>query len=100
MDRLPIGSPEYVLPPEGNHLGFISLKAPLVLHILDVQMRKNGPSRGVNRIIREIVQLAMRGELGIGNSLSTSLFFKLCKKYGKFISKKFEEQWIYPFYHL
>lgn len=95
VDRYPICSEEYKIPPEGEELAFIELKSPLVLHMLDVRMQTEGPQYSMMSIIREIMQSAVRGDLGDSNVLGTEKFMEMVKKHGHFSSRKFQEQWIF-----
>lgn len=85
---------------------FISLKAPIVLHMLDRRMIKGGHSLGMHRIIGKLLVAAMSGELGASNAVGTAWFLKLCRKIsnGSVDIREFADQWIKgsgcPVFHL
>ncbi|KAJ3093127.1 hypothetical protein HK102_007966 [Quaeritorhiza haematococci] len=69
---------------------FISLKAPVVLYMLDKRIGRGN----LQKVINKIMVSAMSGELP--NGLSTHHFFKIAKKVsGKMELKAFADQWVY-----
>ena len=83
-------------PPVGDELDFLLLKGPLVLHILDLQMKKEGTPSGLNRAIPKVLTAAYSGELGRGNALSSRWFLRSCSKVARNISiQQFADQWIF-----
>lgn len=76
-------------------LDFCNLKAPLVLHILDRHIVNTGTSLGLSRVIPRIFLAALSDDLGIGNSLSTSHFFRLCRKTTGLDLGPFADQWVF-----
>ncbi|KAJ3296516.1 hypothetical protein HK104_001523 [Borealophlyctis nickersoniae] len=69
---------------------FLTLKAPIVIHMLDVRMGKGV----VQTVIKKILVSAMSGELPAG--LSTHHFLKVARKISeKPEIKTFADQWIY-----
>ncbi|KAF8527429.1 hypothetical protein BU17DRAFT_39590 [Hysterangium stoloniferum] len=90
----PICQPSIHEPPDSSALPFISLKAPLVLHILDRRLAKSGTSLGLSRILPKIFLSAISGEL-LNNALSTHSFLRTCRKVSGVDLRGFAEQWIY-----
>jgi transcription initiation factor TFIID subunit 2 len=76
-------------------LDFINLKAPLVLHILDRHLAKTNSALGLPRIIPRIFLSALSDELGIGNSLSTSQFFRICRRVTSLDLTHFADTWVF-----
>ena len=79
---------------ELDDVSFINLKAPLVLHILDRNLVKAGTSVGLTRVIPRIFLNAFSDDLP-GNMLSTSLFFRTCRKVAGIDLQLFQDQWVY-----
>jgi transcription initiation factor TFIID subunit 2 len=73
---------------------FINIKAPLVMHILDKHLNKTGTASGLSRVIPKIFLAALSDELP-GNTISTHLFFKFCRKSSGLDLQGFQEQWVY-----
>lgn len=74
---------------------FINLKAPLVLHILDRYLAKTGTALGLHRVIPRIFLAALTDELGIGNTLATAYFFRVCRKSTNIDLSQFADQWVF-----
>ncbi|GAA5825196.1 hypothetical protein JCM3770_002346, partial [Rhodotorula araucariae] len=95
----PICVPARLTLPEPAQLQFIALKAPLVLHILDKQLRKAGTSLGLDKVLPKLFLDAIAGDLAAqGNSLSTTSFMRTCRKACGGSSealKVFFDQWVY-----
>jgi transcription initiation factor TFIID subunit 2 len=90
----PICQPQVLDPPDTAILPFISLKAPLVLYILDRKLGKSGTSLGLSRVLPKLFLSALSGELP-NNSLSTHTFLRMCRKVSGVDVRTFAEQWIY-----
>ena len=87
--KAPICVPGTLEPPD---VQFINLKAPLVVHILNQHLAKSGPALG--RVIPRIFLAALSDEL-TGNTLSTSYFFKTCRKVSGLDLQSFQDQWVF-----
>ena len=74
-------------------LEFMSLKAPLVLFILDRRIAKVVGLPKMPAIISKILLRARKGELH-GNALSTELFQKTCEKFYHSKIDDFLNQWV------
>lgn len=81
-------------PPDEDALAFISLKAPLILHILDRRLCKAGATLGLGRVIPKVFLQAITGEM-VNATLSTSSFLRTCRKVSGIELKRFAEQWIH-----
>ncbi|ORX37731.1 hypothetical protein BD324DRAFT_623057 [Kockovaella imperatae] len=90
-DRWPICMPGQLDAPD---IGFINLKAPLVMHILDRHLAKAGTSLGLARVIPRIFLAALSDELP-GNTLSTQFFFRTCRKVSGVDLQAFQDQWVF-----
>ncbi|RXK36392.1 hypothetical protein M231_06358 [Tremella mesenterica] len=77
-----------------HDLEFVNLKAPLVLHILDRNLVKAGTSVGLTRVVPRIFLTAFSDDLP-GNMLSTSLFFRTCRKVSSIDLTAFQDLWVY-----
>jgi transcription initiation factor TFIID subunit 2 len=103
VQREPICVPIFTSPHEPDQLQFIALKAPLVLHILDKQLRKFGTSLGLDKVLPKLFLDAITGDLGSHssmtlNALSSSHFLRICRKAcggSADLYKTFADQWIY-----
>ncbi|KAL7425129.1 hypothetical protein Q5752_000817 [Cryptotrichosporon argae] len=93
-DQWPICIPGALEPPDAPTMAFISLKAPLVLHILDRHITKSGTSLGLARVIPKILLDSLSDELP-GDMLSTAGFFRTCRKVSGMDLQAFQDQWIY-----
>ncbi|WEW58421.1 Transcription initiation factor TFIID subunit 2 [Emydomyces testavorans] len=79
---------------DASEMEFLSLKAPLVLYILERRLSKASGKATVSRIISRIFLNARMGD--IPNSALTTVFFqKLCERFGHFKLDQFFQQWVY-----
>ncbi|CAK9784528.1 unnamed protein product [Cutaneotrichosporon oleaginosum] len=93
-DQLPLCMPGAIDPPSASQSAFMSLKAPLVLYILDRHIAKSGTNLGLSRVIPRIFLASLSDELP-NNMLSTSYFFRLCRKVSGMDLLSFADQWVY-----
>lgn len=93
-DQLPLCQPGVIDPPSASAMAFISIKAPLVLHILDRHIVKSGTSLGLSRVIPRVFLASLSDDLS-GNMISTGYFFRLCRKLSGMDLLSFMDQWIY-----
>lgn len=93
-DQQPLCMPGAIDPPSASAMAFMSIKAPLVLHILDRHIAKSGTSLGLSRVIPRIFLASLSDELP-GNMLSTAYFFRLCRKVSGMDLLPFQDQWVY-----
>ncbi|GMK55103.1 hypothetical protein CspeluHIS016_0201590 [Cutaneotrichosporon spelunceum] len=93
-DQLPLCMPGAIDPPSAQQAAFMSLKAPLVLYILDRHIAKSGTNLGLSRVIPRIFLASLSDELP-NNMLSTSYFFRLCRKVSGMDLLAFVDQWVY-----
>lgn len=77
-----------------SEIEFISLKAPLVLHILERRLSKASGKATVSRVISRIFLNARMGDLPNG-ALSTANFQRLCERLGHTKLDPFFQQWVY-----
>ncbi|KAK9454852.1 hypothetical protein V1511DRAFT_372099 [Dipodascopsis uninucleata] len=94
IGRAPIGSPDLEFPLDQDTLKFITLKAPVILHILDRRLTKSGGSFGLSRAIPKIFLQAMSGDLTNGY-LSSSHFQRVAEKVSHSKLDAFFQEWIY-----
>ena len=94
-DHFPLHIPGLISPPDAETMQFISLKAPLVLHMLDMRMARLATSSGLARnAIPDIFRQARGGTLQ-DRALSTDNFFRICRKISKSMDlSAFQEQWV------
>lgn len=94
-DQFPLHVPGLISPPDAETIQFISLKAPLVLHMLDMRMARLATSSGLARnAIPDIFRQARGGTLQ-DRALSTDNFFRICRKISKSLDViAFQEQWV------
>ncbi|KAM7219190.1 hypothetical protein V8F06_005487 [Rhypophila decipiens] len=77
-------------------LDFMSLKAPLVLFILDQRMSKIPGSTGIVRVISNMVSNAnIRNTDPEATTISTAEFQKSCEKKTAYRPEEFWKQWVY-----
>lgn len=77
-------------------LEFMSLKAPLVLFILDQRMSKIPGSTGIVRVISNMVSTAnIRNTDPEATTISTAVFQKNCEKKTSYRPEEFWQQWIF-----
>lgn len=94
-DQYPLHVPGLTTPPDDDTLQFIALKAPLVLHMLDMRMARLATSSGLARnAIPDIFRQARGGTL-TDRALSTDNFFRICRKISRSLDVVgFQEQWV------
>ncbi|EER29739.1 hypothetical protein CPC735_074210 [Coccidioides posadasii C735 delta SOWgp] len=79
---------------DSSEYEFLSLKAPLVLYILERRLSKASGKATVSRIISRIFLNCRMGD--IPNSALTTIFFqKLCERFGHVKLDAFFQQWVY-----
>ena len=78
---------------DDSELEFLTLKAPLVLFILDQRMIKAGAFTGLSRIISRIFLNARVGDVPNG-ALDTSYFVRTCEKICHTKLESFFAQWV------
>ncbi|KAK4152443.1 hypothetical protein C8A00DRAFT_34858 [Chaetomidium leptoderma] len=76
-------------------LDFMSLKAPLVLFILDQRMSKIPGSMGIVRLISQIVSNANINATITSTSLSDSDFRRACEKKSQYRPDELWQQWVH-----
>ncbi|KAK4128852.1 hypothetical protein N657DRAFT_563435 [Parathielavia appendiculata] len=76
-------------------LDFMSLKAPLVLFILDQRMSKIPGSMGIVRVISQIVSNANINATIASTSLSDADFRKACEKKSQYRPDELWQQWVH-----
>ena len=79
---------------ESSQAGFLALKAPLVLFILDRRLQKASGSSGLSRIISRVFLNAKVGDLTNG-ALNTAYFQRTCEKLGHAKLDVFFAQWVH-----
>ncbi|KTW26896.1 uncharacterized protein T551_03358 [Pneumocystis jirovecii RU7] len=94
IGRPALSDPQLTLPIDPFSIEFISLKAPVVLYILEKRLTKSGASWGLSRIIPKLFLQAMGGTLA-NNALSTSHFLKISEKVSRVSLDVFAQQWIH-----
>lgn len=90
----PLGDPHFDFPLTHRDLSFISLKAPVVLFILDRRMTKTEKSLGLSRAIPKIFIQSVSGDL-TNSCLSTAHFIKVCERVSHSKLDSFFNQWVY-----
>lgn len=90
----PLGNPHFDFPLTHRDLSFISLKAPVVLFILDRRMTKTEKSLGLSRAIPKIFIQSVSGDL-TNSCLSTAHFIKVCERISHSKLDSFFNQWVY-----
>lgn len=73
---------------------FLSLKAPLVLYILERRLSKASGKATIPRIISRLFLNARMGDIP-NSALSTVFFQKLCERFGHVKLDTFFQQWIF-----
>ncbi|KAG5439182.1 hypothetical protein PCANB_001481 [Pneumocystis canis] len=94
IGRPALSDPQLIPPIDPFSIEFISLKAPVVLYILEKRLTKSGASWGLSRIIPKLFLQAMGGNLA-NNALSTSYFLKVSEKVSRVCLDVFAQQWIH-----
>jgi transcription initiation factor TFIID subunit 2 len=94
-EQYPLYVPGAIALPDLDALQFIALKAPLILHMLDIRMARLATSSGLARnVIPDIFRQARGGTLP-DRALSTENFFRICRKVSKSLDlAAFQEQWV------
>jgi transcription initiation factor TFIID subunit 2 len=93
IGKKPLGSQFFRYPISDLDFGFIRLKAPIVLFILDKRMTKTDKSFGLSRVLPKLFLQAMSGDLQ--NSTVTSQHFQyVCEKVNRNKLESFFKQWI------
>jgi transcription initiation factor TFIID subunit 2 len=100
MDRIcaedigqrPLADPKMEAPLTDAVIEFISLKAPIVLFILNQRLTKPANSMGLQKVITKILLDGMSGDLV---SLSTATFLRKCEKHGHMRLDAFATQYIF-----
>ena len=82
------------VPTEPASLGFIKLKAPAVLTILEKRLWKLSSSMVLHRVVRKTFLPAAAGELRNG-LMSTAHFIRLCEKNSHNKLDPFFQQWVF-----
>ncbi|MCJ1313061.1 hypothetical protein MMC25_006737 [Agyrium rufum] len=77
-----------------SQLTFMSIKAPLVLFILDRRLAKASGSAGLSRIVSRVFLNAKVGDLANG-AVNTAYFTRTCEKLGHAKLDTFFNQWVY-----
>ncbi|KAK2741885.1 hypothetical protein FQN57_005444 [Myotisia sp. PD_48] len=77
-----------------SELEFISLKAPLVLYILERSLSKASGKATVSRVISRIFLNARMGDIANGE-LTTSFLQRICERLGHTKLDTFFQQWVY-----
>ncbi|KAF3482079.1 transcription initiation factor TFIId 127kD subunit [Arthroderma uncinatum] len=83
-----------ILKIDPSEMEFISLKAPLVLYILERRLSKASGKATVSRIISRIFLNARMGDIPNGE-LTSAHFQKLCERLGHTKLDSFFNQWVY-----
>jgi transcription initiation factor TFIID subunit 2 len=96
IDRIGIGDEKaYPIPPQAETLDFIALKAPVVLHMLDCQLRKAGPTFDLKFVLCMLFD-ATEGESHFNTyAIGTNDLFDVCEKSSGFDLQQFKTQWIF-----
>lgn len=92
IGQRPLADPKMDAPLPESTIEFISLKAPVVLFILNQRLTKPANSTGLQKVITKILLDAMSGDLV---SLSTSTFLRKCEKHGHMRLDMFANQYIF-----
>src|ERR1700721_2294826 len=79
IGQRPLSDKSMNIPISDNVMGFMRLKAPIVLFILNQRLTKPANSTGLQKVITKVLLDAMSGNI---TSLSTSAFIRKCEKYG------------------
>jgi transcription initiation factor TFIID subunit 2 len=83
-----------ILSLDQSELEFMSLKAPLVLFILDRRLTKASGSTGMPRIVSKVFLQAKTGDLA-NAAVSTTYFTRTCEKLGHTKLDSFFQQWVF-----
>ena len=77
-----------------SEMEFMTLKAGVVLFILDRRLTKSSGSAGISRVISRFLTTSKGGDAD-ATFLSTSTFHQRCQKMGHLPLDSFFEQWVY-----
>lgn len=103
IGQKPLATQYFRFPISEKDLGFLKLKAPIVLYILDRRMTKTDKSFGLSRVLPKLFLQAMSSELP-NSTLSTSHFQHVCEKVNRNKLDQFFRQWVYgagvPIFHI
>ncbi|ODQ80265.1 hypothetical protein BABINDRAFT_166616 [Babjeviella inositovora NRRL Y-12698] len=94
VGKRPLADQFWSYPLSDKDFGFLKLKAPIVLFILDKRMTKTDKSFGLSRALPKLFLQAMLGDLPNG-SLSTAHFQHICEKVAHHKMEAFFRQWVY-----
>jgi len=92
IGQRPLADPKMDAPLSSSTIDFITLKAPVVLFVLNQRLTKPANSMGLQKVITKILLDAMSGDLV---SLSTNTFLKKCEKHGHMRLDTFANQYIF-----
>lgn len=92
LGERPLADPKRDTPISAATIEFITLKAPVVLFILNQRLTKPANSTGLQKVITKILLDGMSGDSVL---LSTSSFLRKCEKYGHMRLDTFANQYIF-----
>ena len=92
INQRPLADPKLDAPIPISTISFITLKAPIVLFILNQRLTKPANSVGLQKVITKILLDGMSGDIP---SLSTSNFLRKCEKYGHMRLDTFANQYVF-----
>jgi transcription initiation factor TFIID subunit 2 len=92
LGERPLADQKRDVPISAATIEFITLKAPVVLYILNQRLTKPANSTGLQKVITKILLDGMSGD---SVSLSTSSFLRKCEKYGHMRLDTFANQYIF-----
>jgi transcription initiation factor TFIID subunit 2 len=92
IGQRPLSDKSIDVPIPDPTMEFITLKAPVVLYILNQRLTKPANSTGLQKVITKVLLDAMSGD---AVSLSTSAFLRKCEKYGHMRLDAFANQYIF-----
>lgn len=94
VGKKPLAYQFYQYPLSTTDLSFVSLKALVVLFILDKRMTKTDKSFGLSRVLPKIFLQSMSGDLQ-NSTLSTLHFQYVCEKVNRNKLETFFKQWVF-----
>lgn len=92
IGQRPLADAKMDAPIQEPVIDFMTLKAPVVLFVLNQRLTKPANSTGLQKVITKILLDAMSGDVV---SLSTSAFLRKCEKYGHMRLDAFANQYIF-----
>ena len=92
VGQRPLADPKMDAPLSNSLIDFISLKAPVVLFVLNQRLTKPANPMGLQKVITKILLDGMSGDLV---SLSTSTFLRKCEKHGHMRLDTFANHYIF-----